>query len=144
MANAENEAIARKGIDVFNTGDMSLIDETSAPDAVGHDPANGEDLMGPEAFKGLVKMYRDAFPDLNMRVEQMISDGDFVVTRWSSRGTNSGSLGGMPPTGKFAASSGITIDKIADGKIVESWTQWDNLGLMTQLGIGAPAGAEAN
>ena len=144
MANAEYEAIARKGIEVFNTGDMALVDETTAPDAVGHDPANGEDMQGPEAFKGLVQMYRSAFPDLQLTVEQQISDGDFVVTRWTSKGTNSGSLAGMPPTGKFAASSGITIDRFVDGKIAESWTQWDNMGLMQQLGVGTPQAAAAN
>ena len=144
MANAEYEAIARKGIEVFNTGDMSLVDETTAPDAVGHDPANPEDLAGPEAFTSLVKMYRDAFPDLNMKVEQIISDGDFVVTRWSTTGTNSGSLAGMPATGKSVTGSGITIDKIVDGKIVESWTQWDNMGLMNQLGVGTPEAAAHN
>jgi len=144
MANPDNEAVARRAIDVFNTGDMSVIDETSSPDSVGHDPANPEDLVGPEAFKGLVGMYREAFPDLEMKVEDQISDGDMVVTRWSTRGTNTGSLAGMPATGKSTALTGITIDKIVDGKIVESWTQWDNMGLMNQLGLGAPAGAAAN
>jgi len=144
MANSANEEVARRAIDVFNTGDMSIVDETTASDAVGHDPANPEDIAGAEAFKGLVQMYRDAFPDLEMKVEHQISDGDFVVTRWASKGTNTGSLAGMPPTGRATASSGITIDKIVDGKIAESWTQWDNMGLMQQLGLGAPAGAEAN
>ena len=144
MPNAANEEIARRAIDVFNTGDMSEVDALTAPDAVGHDPAQPEDQVGRDGFKQVIEMYRGGFPDIEMRVEDQISDGDMVVTRWSSSGTNSGSLGGMPPTGKRIETSGITIDKIADGQIVESWTQWDNMGLMQQLGIGAPAGAEAN
>jgi steroid delta-isomerase-like uncharacterized protein len=123
---------------------MSEVDATSSADSIGHDPANPEDLVGPEAFKGLVQMYRDAFPDLRLTVDQQISDGDFVVTRWASAGTNTGSLAGMPPTGKSTSITGITIDKVVDGKIVESWTQWDNLGLMQQLGVGAPTAAAAN
>ena len=144
MANAANEAIARKGFEAFNTGDLSLVDEISAPDAVGHDPANPEDMVGPDAQKALIEMYSGAFPDLAFMIEDVISDGDFVVTRWTSRGTNTGSLAGMPATGKSTTSSGITIDKIVDGKVVETWTQWDNMGLMQQLGVGAPTAAAHN
>ena len=144
MANAANEAIALKGFEAFNTGDLSLVDGLIAPGAAGHDPANPEDSSGPEGYKALIEMYRAAFPDLHFDVDQVISDGDFVVTRWSTTGTNSGSLAGMPPTGRKTTGTGITIDQIVDGQVVESWTQWDNLGLMQQLGVGAPAGAAAN
>jgi steroid delta-isomerase-like uncharacterized protein len=144
MANQANEAIARKGFEAFNTGDLSLVDEITAEGAVGHDPATPDAAAGPEGSKALIQMYRGAFSDLEFTIDEMISDGDFVVSRWSSRGTNDGELGGMPPTGRSITSSGITIDKIVDGKIVESWTQWDNLGLMQQLGVGAPAGAATN
>jgi len=144
MANPDNEAIARKGFDAFNTGDLSLVDEITAADAVGHDPANPDQGTGPEGFKATVEMYRAGFPDLRMDVDEQISDGEFVVTRWTSRGTHNGELAGLPPTGRSITSTGITIDKIVGGKVVESWTQWDNLGLMQQLGIGAPAGATAN
>jgi steroid delta-isomerase-like uncharacterized protein len=144
MANSNNEAIARRGFDAFNTGDLSIVDEITAEDAVGHDPANPEQGSGPEGFKAVVAMYRSGFPDLRMDVEEQISDGDFVVSRWTSRGTHSGDLAGLPPTGRNISSTGITIDRIVEGKVVESWTQWDNLGLMQQLGVGAPAGATAN
>jgi steroid delta-isomerase-like uncharacterized protein len=144
VANPDNEAIARKGFEAFNTGDMSLVDEIVADGAVGHDPANPEDATGPEGSKAVIQMYRGAFSDLNLTVEQQISDGDFVVSRWNSSGTNDGELAGMPPTGRSTSATGITIDKIVDGKIVESWTQWDNFGLMQQLGVGSPSGAAAN
>jgi len=144
MANQANEAIARKGFEAFNTGNLDLVDEITADGAVGHDPATPDAAPGPEGSKTLIQMYRGAFSDLEFTIDEIISDGDFVVTRWSSRGTNDGELGGMPPTGRTITSSGITIDKIVDGKIVESWTQWDNLGLMQQLGVGAPAGAATN
>ena len=144
MSNPSNEAIGRKAIEVFNTGDLSVVDEITAEGAVGHDPAQPEESVGPEGAKAVVQMYRDAFSDLNLKVEHQISDGDFVVTRWTSSGTNDGSLAGLPPTGKAITGSGILIDKVVDGKVVESWSQWDNMGLMQQLGVGAPAGASAN
>ena len=82
--------------------------------------------------------------DLHIEIEACFSDGDLVCTRWTSSGTNDGELMGMAPTGKHTTSSGITIDKIKDGKVVESWNQWDNLGLMQQLGLAPePAGTAA-
>jgi steroid delta-isomerase-like uncharacterized protein len=141
MANEQNEAVARRGFDAFNTGDMSIVDEIIAENAVSHDPAMPEDADGPEGFKQVVQTFRAAFPDLHMTVESVFSDGDLVCTRWSSEGTNDGDLMGMPATGRHVTGSGISIDKIEDGKIVEAWNQWDNAGLMQQLGVGEPAGA---
>jgi len=144
MSNPSNEAIGRQAIEVFNTGDLSVVDQITAEGAIGHDPANPEEAVGPAGAKAVVQMYRDAFSDLNLKVEDQISDGDYVVTRWTSSGTNDGSLAGLPATGKSITGSGILIDKVVDGKIVESWSQWDNMGLMQQLGVGAPAAASAN
>ena len=144
MANPNNEAIARKALDVFKSGDMSVIDEITAEGRVGHDPANPEETVGTGGAKALIQMYRDGFSDAELIVDEQISDGDYVVTRWHSHGTNDGPFAGMPPTRKTTSVTGITIDKIVDGKMVESWTHWDNMGLMQQLGIGVPAGAAAN
>jgi steroid delta-isomerase-like uncharacterized protein len=143
MANEQNEAVAKRGFEAFNTGDTSIADEIIAEGARSHDPAMPEELSGPESLKKSVEIYRGAFPDLRVTVEECFSDGDLVCIRWSSEGTNDGELMGMPPTGKRATSEGISIDKIQDGKIVESWIHWDNLGLMQQLGVGEPAGAAA-
>ena len=142
MANEQNEAIAKRGFEAFNNGDLSIADEIIAADAVGHDPAM-DDSHGPDGYKQVIETYRGAFPDLKFTIEDCFSDGDRVCIRWSSTGTNDGELMGMPPTGKSVTGSGISIDKIADGKIVESWIHWDNLGLMQQLGIGEPAAAAA-
>jgi steroid delta-isomerase-like uncharacterized protein len=143
MANEQNEAVARRGFEPFNTGDTSIADEIVAEGAVSHDPAMPEELTGPDALKRAVEIYRGAFPDLHISIDEMFSDGDLVCTRWTSEGTNDGELMGMPPTGKHATSTGISIDKVQDGKIVESWVQWDNLGLMQQLGVGETVGAAA-
>jgi steroid delta-isomerase-like uncharacterized protein len=144
MGNEQNEAIAKRGFEAFNTGDMSIVDEITAEDAVGHDPALPEDTRGPEGTKQVIQTYREAFSDLEFKIEDCFSDGDLVCIRWSSSGTNDGELMGMPATGKHVTNGGISIDKIQDGKIVESWIQWDNAGLMQQLGIGEPAAAAAS
>ena len=143
MANEQNEAVARKALECFNTGDTSVADEVIADGAVNHDPAMPDSPGGPESLKQAVAMYRGAFPDLKITIEETFSDRDLVCTRWSSEGTNDGELMGMPATGKRATSTGISIDKVQDGKIVESWTEWDNAGLMQQLGVGETAGAAA-
>jgi steroid delta-isomerase-like uncharacterized protein len=143
MANEQNEAVARKALECFNTGDTSVADEVIAEGAVNHDPAMPGSEAGPDSLKQAVEMYRGAFPDLKITIEEMFSDRDLVCTRWSSEGTNDGELMGMPPTGKHAKTTGLSIDKVQDGKIVESWTEWDNAGLMQQLGVGETAGAAA-
>jgi steroid delta-isomerase-like uncharacterized protein len=80
-------------------------------------------------------MFFDAFPDLNVTVEDEIAEGDKVVTRWTIRGTHKGDLEGMAPTGKQIVLQGITIHRIEGDKIVEEWERYDNLGLMQQLGV---------
>jgi steroid delta-isomerase-like uncharacterized protein len=142
VPNEDNERIVRRNFEAWS-GDMAAIDETVADDSVGHDPAFPEDTHGPDSVKELISTYRGGFPDLVMEIEAIVSDGDMVVTRWRSTGTNSGELQGMPPTGKHVSVTGMSIDHIQDGKIVENWTQWDNMGLMQQLGVGQEAGAAA-
>ena len=112
MANERNEQVSRRGFDVFNSGDMSVVDEITADGAVNHDPATPEEAQGPEGFKQFVQMYRTAFPDLHITVDDQVSDGDKVCTRWTSEGTNDGELMGMPATGKHVTSTGISIDKV--------------------------------
>ena len=83
--------------------------------------------------------------DLECVVEDQFASGDKVCTRWTARGTNDGELLGMAPTGKRAEVTGISIDRFDDeGRIVETWDQWDNAGFMVQLGLAPePAGAQA-
>ena len=143
MANEQNEQMVRKAFEAFSTGDMSLIDASTAEDAVTHDPALPDDPRGPEGFKQVVQGFRTAFPDLSLTVEEQCSDGDLVCTRWRSEGTNDGELMGMPATGKHVVVTGLSMDRVQDGKVVESWNQWDNAGMMQQLGVGETAGAAA-
>jgi len=131
----QNKTIARRQVEeAFNEGKLGVIDELIAPSFVNHDPATPEPIRGPEDFKEFVKTYRSAFPDLRVTIEDQIAEGDKVVSRWSARGTQKGELLGMPASGKQATVTGISIDKIEGGKIVESWNNWDTLGMLQQLG----------
>jgi len=120
--------------EVFGAGKYELADELVAADAVGHDPALPETPTGPEGVKEAARGYRGAFPDLRMSAEEVVAQGDKVAIRWTARGTHKGELFGIAPTGKEATVTGITIDRWAGGKIAESWTNWDTLGLLQQLG----------
>ena len=131
-----NKEIARRILEgLFGEGRLELADELVAPDALGHDPALPEPTRGPEGLKQAVAGYRGGFPDLTFRTEAQIAEGDLVTTRWTAVGTNTGEFWGAPPTGKQATVTGITIDRIVDGRIAESWTNGDALGLLQQLGM---------
>jgi steroid delta-isomerase-like uncharacterized protein len=85
-------------------------------------------------------MYRAAFPDLRVEVESQVAEGDLVVTRWASTGTHEGDLPGLPASHNKVTVTGIAIDRLENGKIVEAWGNWDTLGMMQQIGA-VPAGA---
>ena len=87
-------------------------------------------------------MYRGAFPDSHVTFEELIASGDTVVGRWTATGTHTGQLPGVAPTSKRIAIGGITIYRIAEGKIVEAWEQLDMLGMWQQLGVVAVPGHE--
>ena len=140
---AETKGIARRFLEeAFNRGNLDVVDELVAPEFVNHDAALPEPVVGIEATKASIRGYRDAFPDMRMTVELQVAEGEQVVTQWTARGTHQGDLMGLAATGKQATVTGITIDRIVDGRIVESRTNWDTLGLLQQLGA-VPALATA-
>ena len=136
LTSIENANTVRKLIDeIWNRGQMAMADMIYTPDYISHDPAATHTMHGPEAVKQNATMYRTAFPDLHLHIEDTISDGDNVVVRWTSTGTHTGDLQGIAPTGKSTSSTGITIARFVNGKIAEEWSNWDTLGLMRQLGV---------
>ena len=135
MSTEDNKALVRRIIEeVWNQGNLAVVDELSDENVVNHNPP-GPPLQGPEAFKQFVLMYRSAFPDTHFTIEDEIAEGEKVVTRWTARGTHKGELMGIPPTGKQVTVTGISIDRFAGGKSIESWTNFDTLGMMQQLGV---------
>jgi steroid delta-isomerase-like uncharacterized protein len=141
MSSQENKELARRFMDeVWNKGNLGFIDEVTAPNHVSHDPASPEDMGGGvEGLRRFTEMYRSAFPDIQMTVEDVIAEGDKVVTRWTARATHQGELMGIPPSGNRVEVTGISIDRIEGGKVVETWSNYDALGIMQQLGVMDPS-----
>ncbi len=131
-----NKAVVRRLLDeVWNKGNLSLVDELFTPNFEFHDASTPDLGRGPESEKKRVTLYRNAFPDLRITIEDMIAEGETVVTRWTCRGTHKGDLSGIAPTGKQITISGITVGRFANGKIAQGYANWDALGLMQQLGV---------
>ena len=140
MSTEGNTAIVRRFVEaVQSEGDLSVLDELAAPDYVNHTARPGVPADR-EGLKQLTAMFRRAFPDGRMTIEDMVAEGDRVATRKTFRGTHQGELMGIPPTGKAVAIGLIDLVRLADGKVVESWSVADDLGLLQQLGAFAPPG----
>ena len=131
----ENKAIVRRWYEeLFNTGNLDSADEIVTPDHAHHDPTLPDISSGPEGQRQLVSLYRDAFPDAHITVEDQLAEDDKVVTRWSARGTHQGELMGIPATGSRVEISGISINRVSGGRIEETWSNYDALGIMQQIG----------
>ena len=139
MSAHENKALARRVFEeVWNKGNLAVADEVWANNFVGH--AVPDEIKGPEGVRQFFSVFRSAFPDLQFTIEDQIAEGDKVVTRWTLRGTHEGEFQGIAPTGKQMAMTGITVQRIAGGRIVEGWTNRDALGMLVQLGVVPPPG----
>jgi steroid delta-isomerase-like uncharacterized protein len=117
---------------------IDLVDDAY----VAHTTGAPEPIRGKAGFREFVTMYLAAFPDGNITVEEQLAERDLVGTRWTGRGTQTGELMGMAPTGKEVTVPGLTISRIVDGKLREAWVSWDMLSLLQQLGY-APEPARA-
>ena len=136
MSAEENKRISRRVAEEgFSQGNVDVFDELVAENFVNHDTAAPPDLPpGREGLKALARLYRSAFPDTQLTIEDQIAEGDRVVSRYTARGTHEGDFAGLPATGKQVTATGITIDRIEGGKIVESWNEFNQFGLLQQLG----------
>jgi steroid delta-isomerase-like uncharacterized protein len=127
--------------DAWNKHNPAVVDEIYAADFIDRSPDIPGIAHTRDGLKQFMGAYLRAFPDANLTVDDQLVDGDRVVTRWTGRGTQTGELMDLAPTGKQVAVTGIQIDRIAGGKIVESWTLFDQLGMLQQLGA-VPASRE--
>ena len=135
MSTEENKAVVlRLWEEVINEGNYRVADEHFAPAYVYHSP-DMPDVNGPGGFKELIAMFRAAFPDAHVTVEDWVAEGDKVACRWRGIGTHRGTFMGVPPTGKIVTVSGMLISHFAAGKIVEEWGLRDMLGVARQLGV---------
>ncbi len=130
----ENLAVSRRLLEeTFGAGNLDLVDELCVDDYVTHDPILGD--QGRASVKETIAGYREAFPDLTFTVEDAVAADDKVVVRWRAEGTFEHEFMGQQPTGeKGEPVNGIGIDRFEDGKVAESWGQWDTLRFMRNIG----------
>ncbi len=146
MSTEQNKAISRRFYaETFESGNMAYVDEVMDPNFVDHDAFNP--MGNREGFKQAVIPFRAALPDIKVNVNDLIAEGDKVVIRVSIQGTHTGTLimgpdSSLPATGKSITVTGIDIMEFANGKIVEHWGEFDQMGMMQQLGL-LPAPAQA-
>ena len=122
-------------IDGLNRGDVSVAPEVFAADCVIHINGSPERNLGVAGFKEMVAGLLTAFPDMRFTIEDQFVAGNKVATRWVGEGTNSAPLANLPATGRRVRIDGIILDRVADGRIAERWEQWDQAGMMQQLGL---------
>ena len=122
-------------IEGLNRGDVSVADETFAPDCVFHITGVAAPLRGVGEWKAFVGGMLNAFPDLHFTMDDQVVQGDRVAFRWHATGTHKGPLGPAPATGKKVAIDGLIVDRVADGKVQERWEQFDQTLMLQQLGF---------
>jgi len=123
-------------IDGLNRGDVSVADKVFAKNCVIHINGSPERSLDVAGFRQMIAGLLSAFPDLRLTIEDQIVAGDKVATRWVAEGTNNAPFGNVPATGRRVRVDGLVLDHIADGIVVERWEQWDQAGMMQQLGLG--------
>lgn len=142
MSAEDNKTLVRRVYEEsINRRNLKVIDELIDPNYVDHIP--GSPVQGIEGLQQAISTYLTAFPDLQMTIEDLIAEGDEVAARFTIRGTHTGELMGIPPTGRQVTVSALHILRVANGKIVEEWQNSDDLGMMQQLGVIPPLSPES-
>lgn len=139
-AEANKEVVRRAFEEVWNQRRLEAVDELFAPDFVFHSPAEPEPIRGLDGYKRFVARIRGGFPDVGVRVEDIIAEGDMVAVRVTMEMTHTGTYQGIPPAGKGLRATQMFFDRMADGKIAESWQEIDALRILTELGVVPPPG----
>jgi steroid delta-isomerase-like uncharacterized protein len=136
MSIEDNKNLVRRFYREIDAGNIDALDELVAEDYLDHSPPPfpGIEAPGREGLKQAFRLFWDATPGTHEIADQ-IAEGDKVVTRWTMRGTHREEFRGIAPTGKELEITGIGIFRFSDGKVVESWDNFDQLGMMQQLGV---------
>jgi steroid delta-isomerase-like uncharacterized protein len=122
-------------LEMWNEANLTIVDKVYAPEIVRHDCGLPEDIVGLENIKKYLENFFDAFPDLNITIDETIAGGDKLAQRWTLTGTNTGSMANMPPTGKNVRVSGVSIIHMVNGKAIEIWDFYNALDMYQQLGF---------
>lgn len=141
MSTEANKLLVRRFVEqVINRGDWAVVDELLDTSYIYHGP--GMEVPRIDGIKQVLSMLRAAFPDWHETIEDVIAEGDRVLFRVTGRGTHRGEFMGIPPTGNQVTMGGIDIVRVEGGKIVEHWANFDQLGMLQQLGV-IPASSQA-
>jgi len=132
MSEPDGEAVARRYYEAVNSGDLAALDEILAED---YRPHTRGVPPGRETAKAFLAHFRAAFPDVRFEVDFMVSSGDLVVARTTTRGTQRAEYLGHPPTGESFAATGIDIFRVVGGQLAEHWGEFDTFGMLQQLGL---------
>lgn len=137
MSDANKQLLRRWFEEVWNAGRADAIDEMFAPEGIAHGLSDeaGQPLRGPANFRTFHTQMRTAFPDMNVTIEDMVAEGDRVAARCSVRGKHGGDNLGIAATNAPVEFTGMTIVRIADGKIVEAWNNFDFMRMYKQVGL---------
>jgi steroid delta-isomerase-like uncharacterized protein len=128
----KNRALALRNFRAFDSGDLSTLEETTAPNFVDHSPLEGQ-LPGFTGTKQASAAYRTAFPDAKIFIEDTIAEADKVVIRWSGYATHSGPFLNIPPTKKRVTLQGITIFRVVKGRVAEQWGELNLYSILRQV-----------
>ncbi len=132
MSTEENKMIVLRSFKGFDKGELNTIQDLTASNFIDHNPLPGQ-ARGIEGVKQASSIYRAAFPDARVIIEDLIAEGDKVVIRWTGRGTHKGEFLGVPPSSKHVDLRGISIFRVVDGKIVEQWSELNLFDIMQQI-----------
>ncbi len=130
----DNATVIRRWIEAYNERDLLSEAEVLASNYVAHVPAAPGPLEGLEAWRQFTGAFSEAFPDIRLTIQDILSEGVMVAARVAFHGTHRGEFQGIPPTGKEVAFTSIEVNRVRDGKVEEHWVELDLLGLMQQLG----------
>jgi len=137
MNREKNKATCRRFIQqIFNEGDLASIRDFVSPNSLHHE-IDGMSVPSGHSrkwFADMIHLYRTAFPNLHIEIQDQIAENDRVVTCLRMQGTQNGRLMGIGVSGKPVDINGIRVDRLADGKITESWFHWDRVGMLRQIG----------
>ena len=125
----------RSLVDGVNRGDISVADDVLARDCVVHITGRADPIVGVDAWKEHAAAVLVAFPGVRFTIEEIVTAGDIVATRWHGRGTHGGPFGPVPATGKAISLVGLILDHFVDGKISVRWEQYDQPLVLQQIGV---------
>ena len=134
----QNKAVVRRAIEeIVNQGNLNLANELVSSE-YSYFEATAGSLRGREGYKALVGMYRNAFPDLKLTIDEQIAEGETVVTRWTAEGTHRGELMGIAATGNRVSVQGVVISRVSNGQLADDFETYDVHGMLRQLGVAKP------